>query len=74
MMGEEHSLSGFLLFLLGWLGLADLASAVAGVHVTPAILLAGAVVCAGGTLLPDSDCKHSLASKALGRGSHGASR
>jgi membrane-bound metal-dependent hydrolase YbcI (DUF457 family) len=68
MMGYSHSLSG----AAAWLAAAPVVALVAPMG--PREVLMGAVVTAGGALLPDLDSVGSTASRALGGASRGFSR
>ncbi|HEY1180040.1 MAG TPA: metal-dependent hydrolase, partial [Phytomonospora sp.] len=52
MMGPTHAVSGAAIWLAG----SAIADAVYNVQQTPAELMVGTIVCAGGALLPDLDC------------------
>lgn len=51
-MGPTHAVSGAAIWLTG----SAIADAVYNVHQSPAELMVGTIVCAGGALLPDLDC------------------
>jgi membrane-bound metal-dependent hydrolase YbcI (DUF457 family) len=70
MLGKNHLLTSS----AGWCVLGVPALGLAGVAVTPAVVVAGAVVCAGASMLPDLDHPQATVSRVFGPVSQAFSR